>query len=172
MELDLKKSFFIQHWEFIVLFITIVFFFSKLRANSAKSNDRKGSPQQVNDDEVIASDYQNDEINDVEEDEGLTPALEDEVHVPYKGVQKKLNGGADEFFEMVNDRRSIRMISSQPVDIEIVKTCIKAAGTSPSGAHTEPWTYCLIKELVKLFTLPPSHLSLSANKSISFSVLK
>lgn len=148
MELDLKKSFFIQHWEFIVLFITIVYFISKLRNGNQKSSQSKS--QRVNndnDDEVIASDYQKDDDEDNEE---LTPALEDVDHVVYNGVQVKLKGGANEFFAMANDRRSIRMFSNKPVDIEVVKKCILAAGTSPSGAHTEPWTYCLVKEWVTL----------------------
>jgi iodotyrosine deiodinase len=46
----------------------------------------------------------------------------------------------------VNDRRSIRTFSPRPVDMELVKKAILCAGTSPSGAHTEPWTFCLIKD--------------------------
>lgn len=148
MVLDyLKKSFFIQHWEFIVLFITIVYFVSKFRKNN--NNQKKQQQKKVkSDDEVIASDYQNDDEEMSDENDELTPSLEDGEHIPYKGVKIKLNGGADEFLEMVSDRRSIRMFSNKEVDIEVVKKCIKAAGTSPSGAHTEPWTYCLIKESV------------------------
>lgn len=36
------------------------------------------------------------------------------------------------------------MFSKKPVDFEIIKTCIMSAGTGPSGAHTEPWTFCVI----------------------------
>lgn len=140
MELNLKKSFLIQHWEFIVLFITIVYFFAKLRGNNNKSQTQ----QVKSDDEVIAGDYKSDEVNG--DDEELTPALEDIDYVPYRGAQVSLKRGAEEFYEMMNDRRSVRMLSNKPVDIEIVKKCIHAAGTSPSGAHTEPWTFCLIKE--------------------------
>lgn len=151
----LKKSFFIQHWEFIVLFISILYFFAKRRVNDDKNkrnvqNSNATKTQQVmSDDEVIASDYKSDEVDD--ENDGLTPALEDVDCVPYNGARVGLKGGAQEFFEMVNDRRSIRMFSNKPVDIEIVKRCILAAGTSPSGAHTEPWTFCLVQEYVNIF---------------------
>lgn len=140
MELNLKKSFLIQHWEFIVLAISILYFFVKLRKNS------KSVKQTKSDDEVIASDFKGDEVD--EDDDELTPALETTDYVSYKGVQFALKGGAQEFYEMMNDRRSIRKFSNKAVNIEIVKKCIEAAGTSPSGAHTEPWTFCLIKEFV------------------------
>ncbi|KAJ3058727.1 hypothetical protein HDU98_005201, partial [Podochytrium sp. JEL0797] len=42
-----------------------------------------------------------------------------------------------EFYEMVNKRRSVRMFSSDPVPIEVVRNCCMAAATAPSGAHTE-----------------------------------
>lgn len=143
MELDLKKSFLIQHWEFIVLFITIVYFFAKLRENNNKSSTQ--TQQVKSDDEVIAGDFKSDEAN--EDDEELTPALEDTIdYVPYKGAQVTLKRGAFEFYDMMNDRRSVRMLSNKPVDIEVVKKCIHSAGTAPSGAHTEPWTFCLVKE--------------------------
>ena len=28
--------------------------------------------------------------------------------------------------------------------MEVIDNIIKAAGTSPSGAHTEPWTYVVV----------------------------
>lgn len=142
MEIDLKKSFLIQHWELIVLFITIVFFYTKLRKGYGKIQNNNLNY----DDEVIAGDCEKEEVN--ENDEELIPALEDTEYVPYRGAQISLKGGAQEFYEMMNNRRSIRKFSNKSVDIEILKKCIESAGTSPSGAHTEPWTFCLIKELV------------------------
>jgi iodotyrosine deiodinase len=150
MELDLKKSFLTQHWEFIILVVTIVYFFAKLRNNSKKAKE-SNTQQGKSDDEVIASDYKSDELD--EDDEELTPAIEKIDYVPYQGAQVFPKRGAQEFYDMMNDRRSVRMLSSKPVDIEVVKKCIHAAGTSPSGAHTEPWTFCLVKELVFLVSL-------------------
>lgn len=73
------------------------------------------------------------------------PALEENEHIPYKGATIALAGGAQQFYKMVQNRRSVRAFKSQPLpSIDIIKTCILAAGTSPSGAHTEPWTYCVI----------------------------
>jgi Nitroreductase family len=138
--LDLiKSSFLLQHWEFVAIFISIAYFVVRLRENS-----HKGKPK--DDNETIALDAESIDVDDGD----LTPALENVKHRPYKGAQVTLSGGAQEFFNMVSDRRSVRKFSKKPVDIEIVKKCIAAAGTSPSGAHTEPWTFCLIKRFKKI----------------------
>ena len=48
------------------------------------------------------------------------------------------------YYEFVNSRRSIRDFSPRPVPQEIIENIILAAGTAPSGAHKQPWSYCLI----------------------------
>lgn len=120
-----------------MLGISIAYFVLRLR------DSRKSSQQtrQINDDETIANDERSEEIDSND----LAPALENVGHIPFKGASIFLKGGVQEFYNMANDRRSIRKFSSQRVDIEIVKRCIQAAGTGPSGAHTEPWTFCLVK---------------------------
>lgn len=46
---------------------------------------------------------------------------------------------------MANDRRSVRAFNSQPEPpMDVIENCIRAAGTAPSGAHTEPWTFCVV----------------------------
>lgn len=132
----IEKSFFIQNWEVFALILGVLFIISKFRRQDIPVETRK-----LSDEERIANDYQDDEVNEVD----LTPSLEICDHVPFSGATKFLNGGAEEFYDMANDRRSIRSFSSDPIDIEIVKKCIAAAGTSPSGAHTEPWSFCLIQ---------------------------
>ncbi|XP_074844807.1 iodotyrosine deiodinase 1 [Carettochelys insculpta] len=51
-----------------------------------------------------------------------------------------------EFYELLNKRRSVRFISDEPVPREVINNVIKAAGTSPSGAHTEPWTFAVVED--------------------------
>lgn len=45
------------------------------------------------------------------------------------------------FFEEMNQRRSVRFFSDEPVPRELVELAIKTASTAPSGAHKQPWTY-------------------------------
>lgn len=74
----------------------------------------------------------------------MEPFLDENEHLPYPGATITINGGAEQFYDICNNRRSVRKYSRKSIDINIIKKCIECAGTSPSGAHTEPWTYCLI----------------------------
>lgn len=140
--LNIENSFFIQHWEFVIIFVSIAYFVIRLRGDQKRPDVKRP----VNDDETIENDA-TDADKSVDSD-GFFPSLEDVDHVPYKGASVTLKGGVNEFFDMSNDRRSVRMFSNKPVDIDIVKKCILAAGTSPSGAHTEPWTFCLVQRWI------------------------
>lgn len=48
------------------------------------------------------------------------------------------------FFMWMNKRRSIRTFTDKPVSKEIIENIIKAASTAPSGAHKQPWTFCVV----------------------------
>lgn len=48
---------------------------------------------------------------------------------------------------LMNQRRTVRHFSTEPVPKEIIFNIIKTAGTAPSGAHTEPWTYVVVGDL-------------------------
>lgn len=41
-------------------------------------------------------------------------------------------------------RRSVRDISDKPVDEEVIQNIILSASTAPSGAHKQPWTFCVV----------------------------
>jgi nitroreductase len=49
-----------------------------------------------------------------------------------------------EFYESMNQRRTVRDLSSEPVDKSIIDRLIQTASTAPSGAHKQPWTFCAI----------------------------
>ncbi|XP_019860294.1 PREDICTED: iodotyrosine deiodinase 1-like, partial [Amphimedon queenslandica] len=53
---------------------------------------------------------------------------------------------SETFYQSLNKRRSIRQISSRPVPVNIIKNVIRTAGTSPSGAYSEPWVFVVIKD--------------------------
>ncbi len=55
-----------------------------------------------------------------------------------------------DFFNSMNSRRSVREFSNQPVPKEVIENIIKTASTAPSGAHKQPWTFCVVSDpLVK-----------------------
>ncbi|KAJ1155974.1 hypothetical protein NDU88_008699 [Pleurodeles waltl] len=74
---------------------------------------------------------------------------EDQLHVPFSGERSshdEMVRKSKEFYEMLNKRRSVRFISSEPVPREVIDNIIRAAGTAPSGAHTEPWTFVVVQD--------------------------
>ena len=51
---------------------------------------------------------------------------------------------AEEFYQWIDKRRSIREFSDKDVPKAVIENIIKAASTAPSGAHKQPWTFCAI----------------------------
>ena len=49
-----------------------------------------------------------------------------------------------EFYADMNRRRSVREFSDRDVPREIIEQAVLTAGTAPSGAHKQPWTFALV----------------------------
>ena len=81
------------------------------------------------------------------------PKGEDAPHVPYqfnRREEKEMLSRSRALVEDCSRRRSCRMFKSEEIPMEALENAIRVAGTSPSGAHTEPWTYVVIRDaLVK-----------------------
>ena len=52
--------------------------------------------------------------------------------------------GATAFYEHMRKRHTVRDFSNKPVSKEVIETCIKTAGTAPSGANHQPWHFVAI----------------------------
>jgi iodotyrosine deiodinase len=46
----------------------------------------------------------------------------------------------------MSDRRSVRHFSTEPVERELIENAIRTAGTAPSGANQQPWTFVVISD--------------------------
>lgn len=57
-------------------------------------------------------------------------------------------GGSDAaaraFYEVIRQRRTVRMFADTPVPRETIETVIRAAGTAPSGANKQPWRFVAV----------------------------
>lgn len=53
---------------------------------------------------------------------------------------------ADEFFELLNRRRTVRDYSDRDLPIELIERAIATAGTAPSGANMQPWRFVVVKD--------------------------
>jgi iodotyrosine deiodinase len=51
-----------------------------------------------------------------------------------------------EFLARVAERRSVRQFSDEPVPHELIENAIRAAGTAPSGANQQPWTFVVVSD--------------------------
>ena len=48
------------------------------------------------------------------------------------------------YYNWLDTRRSVRDYSDKAVPKEVIETIIKSASTAPSGAHKQPWTFCVV----------------------------
>jgi nitroreductase len=48
------------------------------------------------------------------------------------------------FYEWMNERRTIRDFSDKPVPERVIENILMTASTAPSGAHKQPWTFCVV----------------------------
>ncbi len=51
---------------------------------------------------------------------------------------------AGAFHRLMAERRSVRTFSREPVPRRLIETAIATAGTAPSGAHQQPWTFVVV----------------------------
>ncbi len=50
------------------------------------------------------------------------------------------------FYDWMNKRRTVRDFSDQPIPREIIENLVLTASTAPSGAHKQPWTFCIVSD--------------------------
>ena len=48
--------------------------------------------------------------------------------------------------QLMQTRRSLRQFSSQPVPRELIENALRVAGTAPSGANQQPWTFVVVSD--------------------------
>ncbi len=60
-------------------------------------------------------------------------------------TDSELKERASNHFKFMNARRSIRDISDKPIPYELIESLVLTASTAPSGAHKQPWTFCVVQ---------------------------
>lgn len=69
--------------------------------------------------------------------------------LPFRGIRypkAEMLQRSSDFYHFMNKRRSVRFFSDEPVPKEILENIIMTAGTAPSGANKQPWTFCLVSD--------------------------
>lgn len=70
--------------------------------------------------------------------------------ISYHGLptltDNQIVAAAHEFDERMQRRRTIREFSDRPVPREVIEACLRAAGSAPSGANLQPWSFVAVAD--------------------------
>lgn len=66
-------------------------------------------------------------------------------HVVQTYPEQEVINRSQSFYEWMNQRRTVRDFSDKPIPKEVIDHLILTASTAPSGAHKQPWTFCVIE---------------------------
>ncbi len=78
------------------------------------------------------------------------PSAETAAKFPFEPLQftryptGEMAHRADEFYAEMDARRSVRMLTDEPVPLALIEVAVRSASTAPSGAHMQPWTFVAI----------------------------
>jgi len=67
------------------------------------------------------------------------------LYFPRLTIEEQLRR-VNEFYELMNRRRTVREFSDEPVSFEIIERAIATAATAPSGANMQPWNFIVIQD--------------------------
>lgn len=69
--------------------------------------------------------------------------------IPYRGIRyskAEMLQRSRDFYQRLARRRSVRHFSDKAVPVEVIENVILTASTAPSGAHKQPWTFCVVAD--------------------------
>ena len=69
--------------------------------------------------------------------------------IPYTTTESSsedLIKNSEKYYQEIDKRRSVRDFSNKDIPREVIENIIKTAGSAPSGAHKQPWTFCVISD--------------------------
>jgi nitroreductase len=66
------------------------------------------------------------------------------AHKPNQYSEAEMLNRSKFFYQWMNERRTVREISDKPIPEGIIENMVLAASTAPSGAHKQPWTFCVV----------------------------
>ena len=48
------------------------------------------------------------------------------------------------YLDQIRGRRTVRQFADRPVSLNVIRNCLRAAGTAPSGANLQPWQFVVV----------------------------
>ncbi|ROL52114.1 Iodotyrosine deiodinase 1 [Anabarilius grahami] len=137
---------------FVAVLCAIIGFLFKnsLRRETRSKQKRSGETARPWVDEDLQDDTEISRKHNEDDDDWADTTEEENLpHIPYTPAQysaAEMLERSETFYSFMNLRRSVRFISPEPVPKEVIDNVIRTAGTAPSGAHTEPWTFVVVSD--------------------------
>ncbi|HCM74816.1 MAG TPA: nitroreductase family protein [Cytophagales bacterium] len=60
--------------------------------------------------------------------------------------EKEMLDRSQSFYEWMDQRRTVRDFSDKPIPKEVIDNLVLTASTAPSGAHKQPWSFCVVSD--------------------------
>ncbi|MCA6362225.1 MAG: nitroreductase family protein [Bacteroidetes bacterium] len=73
--------------------------------------------------------------------------MSDYPHIPYSRprlLPAEMQERAARFYHYMDSRRTVREFLPDPIPEGVLEQLILTASTAPSGAHKQPWSFCLV----------------------------
>ena len=70
-------------------------------------------------------------------------------HIRYhreQPTEKELIKNTQQFHQLMESRRTVREFDTRPISIDVITNIILTASSAPSGAHKQPWTFCIVSD--------------------------
>ncbi|MBK6266227.1 nitroreductase family protein [Marivirga sp. S37H4] len=58
--------------------------------------------------------------------------------------EQEMLSQSNTYYRQLDKRRSVREYSDKAVPREVIENIVKTASSAPSGAHKQPWTFCVV----------------------------
>lgn len=68
-------------------------------------------------------------------------------HLQKRFSENETKEKSSAFYLTMNVRRSCRDFSNKAIPKEVIENIIRTASTAPSGAHKQPWTFCVVSNV-------------------------
>ena len=77
----------------------------------------------------------------------MAPPIPSVALAPYpRYSEDEMRSRAKALHQALDTRRTVRDFSDQPVPREVIASCIRTAGTAPSGANQQPWHFAVVSD--------------------------
>lgn len=143
----LEENCFIVYGILFLIFVYLTIFHTRIVRVNQNIGQTPEIPLKVK--KYVANKWEKDFPDDEDPGMLLSAIPEDTPHIAYKPIRRSNDEVLErsrDFYNLMAQRRTVRMFSSEPVPQEVLDNIIKTAGTAPSGAHTEPWTFVVVQD--------------------------